>query len=48
MNTKNTTSAISRIPTCRNESIDAWNPLDYSVVEQSLQQATEYDERNGI
>ena len=47
MSTENNTSAISGTSTCQNKSIDAWNPLDYSVAEQSLQQATEYDERNG-
>ena len=48
MSTENNTSAISGTSTCQNKSIDAWNPSDYSVAEQSLQQATEYDERNGI
>ena len=47
MSTENNTSAISKTSTYRNESTNAWNPSDYSVAEQSLQHAIEYNERNG-
>jgi hypothetical protein len=45
--TQHNTSASSRIATCQNDNTYAWNLSDYSVVEQSLQPPTDWDERNG-
>ena len=47
MSIENNTATISRTSTYQNESTNAWNPSDYSLAKQSLQHATQYDERNG-
>ena len=47
MSIENNTYVVSGTSTYENEITNMWNPSDDSVAEQSVQQGTKNDERNG-